>query len=606
MYQRGSKDVAEQLKRNIDGVRSAWVCKTCDKYMQGDKMPPTCHKNGLEIVEVPELARLNKFDNMLLARKILFMFVSQLPVSRMEALKGKVTLVPIEGEDVLGTVAAGQSMPRTPTEAGLVTYELRKKQTFKQTVGRPQLVNPKWLGEALKVLKKAGNPYYQMDFDSVDSYRARCVEEDPKGVEVAFPEIAEGDAEVNRSEEEGQGSEAGKESEHTRYDKNQDPVQRNQLVQVEDSSCLVQNNPETERTSEDSIISVAPGEDRRPEGIVQSRDWDVQAHPRLHNPDGSNGLHQDGRQTRLTDQQYFGQRVKNVNNKWAADVSYVCAAVSYLEKKQINSNTSMAYTSGKRVNKEGGKVAIEHHDAWSVLRGITNSPKFWRDKKAEVIATMDNYGAFQWFWTLSCADKRWQAVLATIARSFPEVEDIIYQDKGGIEMEIKVKVKDVCEEVPLEKFMDSLDQSKHELLRTNVLAVTRYFDMKVRSFIKNIMMGDKNPMCIILYTYRIEFQKRGHPHAHGCLWIDIDKMDVRFPGLKSAFNSLRHGKALMQVDNVDVSRLKEVEALVNWIDSFVTCSLNKARVGAEVADLAEELQSHGHTKRCHKKSENCG
>ena len=83
-------------------------------------------------------------------------------------------------------------------------------------------------------------------------------------------------------------------------------------------------------------------------------------------------------------------------------------------------------------------------------------------------------------------------------------------------------------------------------------------------------------------------------------------MDVRFPGLKSAFNSLRHGKALMQVDNVDVSRLKEVEALVNWIDSFVTCSLNKARVGAEVADMAEELQSHGHTKRCHKKSENCG
>ena len=594
------------MKRNIDGVSSAWVCKTCDKYMQGDKMPPTCHKNGLEIDDVPELTRLNKFDNMLLARKILFMFVSQLPVSRMEALKGKVTLVPIEGDDVLGTVAAGQSMPRTPTEAGLVTYELRKKQTYKQTVGRPQLVNPKWLGEALQVLKEAGNPYYQMNFDSVDSYRARCVEEDPKGVEVAFPEIAEGDAEVNRSDGEEQDSEAGKESEHTLYDKNQDPVQRNQLVEVEESTCLVQNNPETERTSENSVISVAPGEDRRPEGMLQSKDWDVQAYPRLHNPDSSNGLHQDGRETRLTEQQYFGQRVKNVNNKWAADVSYVCAAVSYLEKKQINSNTSMAYTSGKRINKEGGKVAIEHHDAWSVLRGIKNSPKFWRDKKAEVIATMDNYGPFQWFWTLSCADKRWQAVVATIARSFPEVEDIIYQDKGGVEMEIKVKVKDVSEEVPLEEYMDSLDQSKHELLRTNVLAVTRYFDLKVRSFIKNIMMGGKNPMSIILYTYRIEFQKRGHPHAHGCLWIDINEMDKRFPGLKSAFNSLRHGKALKQVDTVNDSRLKEVEALVNWIDAFVTCSLNKARVGAEVADMAEDLQSHGHTKRCHKKSDNCG
>ena len=61
-------------------------------------MPPICHKNGLEVVKEPKLTRLNKFDNMLIARKIPFMFISQLPVSRMEALKGKSTLVPSTGE----------------------------------------------------------------------------------------------------------------------------------------------------------------------------------------------------------------------------------------------------------------------------------------------------------------------------------------------------------------------------------------------------------------------------------------------------------------------------------------------------------------------------
>ena len=114
-------------------------------------------------------------------------------------------------------------------------------------------------------------------------------------------------------------------------------------------------------------------------------------------------------------------------------------------------------------------------------------------------------------------------------------------------------------------------------------------------------------MAVILYTYRIEFQKRGHPHAHGCLWIDIDKMDEEFPGLKSAFNSLRHDKGLKQVlGDTNDSRLKEVQALVNWIDKFVTCSLNTKRVGERAVEIAEDTQSHGHTPRCHKKSETCG
>ena len=184
---------------NIDGEKRAWVCKTCQGYMQRSKMPPTCHKNKLEIQEVEELLRLNKFDNMLIARIIIFMFISQLPMSRMEALKGKVTLVPIEGEDIVKTVAAGDALPRTPTEAGLVTYELRKKQEYRQTVGRPQLVNPKSLVEALKVLKESGNPYFQLDIEGVDQYFQRCVEEDPQGVDAAFPELAEGDREVHKS-----------------------------------------------------------------------------------------------------------------------------------------------------------------------------------------------------------------------------------------------------------------------------------------------------------------------------------------------------------------------------------------------------------------------
>ena len=125
IYREGLEEVEEHFKVNINGTRTAWVCKTCQRYMQGDKMPPICHKNGLEIVTEPKLQRLTKFDNVLIARKIPFMFISQLPKSRMEALKGKSTLVPIQEEDIRNTVQAGQQLPRTPDYAGLVTYELR-------------------------------------------------------------------------------------------------------------------------------------------------------------------------------------------------------------------------------------------------------------------------------------------------------------------------------------------------------------------------------------------------------------------------------------------------------------------------------------------------
>ena len=370
---------------------------------------------------------------------------------------------------------------------------------------------------------------------------------------------------------------------------------------------MIQNNPEADRRVEDSVVSVAPGEGRRPEGWLMDKNWDVQAYPRLHNPDGSNGLGQDGRTAKISDVEYFKSRIKNVDGKWARDFSYVAAAVIYIEKKQIRNNSNMSYTCGKKVSKEGGKVSIEHHDAWSVLRGIKNSPKFWRDKKAEVIATMDNFGPFHFFWTVTCGERRWDAVLAVLARSFPEVEDVIYNLLRKGKTEVKIKLKDKVEEISLEEFFETIDESRHELLRQNVLAVTRYFDMKVKSFIKNIVMGGDNPMAVILYTYRIEFQKRGHPHAHGCLWIDIDKMDEKFPGLKSAFNSLRHDKGLKQLerDTAD-SRFKEVQALVNWIDEFVTCSLNTKRVGKRAVEIAEDTQSHGHTPRCHKKSETCG
>ncbi len=382
-------------------------------------MPPMCANNKLIIKTEPLLELLTKFENVLIARVIPFMFIIQLPVSRMTALKGKVVTVPIQEEDIWKTVLAPQKLPRTPEQGGLVTYQLKKKQEYQQTVGRPELVDPNNLMQALKILKEAGNPHYQGQYENLDEYMRRCAEDDPQGCDFIFPEIGEAVKEVERNEDvDDPAEDIEEEGEPEReYDPKEDPVKRNQFVPGEDDICMVENNPEMESRLEDSVINVAPGEGRKPVGLLYSQDWDILAFPRLQNADGSNGLSQENRPVHISHLQFFQQRLLNMNPKFREDPSYLYAATIFLEKKQIRNNMSMSFTSGKKVVGEGGKIKYEHQEAWNVLSGIKNSPRFWREKKAEVIATMDNYGPFHWFFTRSCADKRWDACMAAICRT---------------------------------------------------------------------------------------------------------------------------------------------------------------------------------------------
>merc|ERR1711873_181616 len=47
-------------------------------------------------------------------------------------------------------------------------------------------------------------------------------------------------------------------------------------------------------------------------------------------------------------------------------------------------------------------------DPYHVLDKIPDSPEYWKSKKYELLAKLDNFGPFQYFFTLSCADKRWE------------------------------------------------------------------------------------------------------------------------------------------------------------------------------------------------------
>ena len=99
----------------------------------------------------------------------------------MAANKNQMISVPVHPETVINTV---RQLPRLPKEGGLVTVNLKRKKTFKN-YHKKELINPRKLMTALKLLKRYGHPYYQFETD-LSSYQARCEEQDQAGHQFLF------------------------------------------------------------------------------------------------------------------------------------------------------------------------------------------------------------------------------------------------------------------------------------------------------------------------------------------------------------------------------------------------------------------------------------
>ena len=147
-----------------------------------------------------------------------------------------------------------------------------------------------------------------------------------------------------------------------------------------------------------------------------------------------------------------------------------------------------------------------------VLDGIKNTPKYWQKARYELNAKCENLGPFDMFFTLSCADVRWPENFTSIL----EGHNVTYTNTYGVE-EILVDGQ------TLDDFLTAYP-SKHNMIRTNLLNATLNFQHRLQMFIKHIVMSKTSSLPMDYYNYRIEFQFRGAPHAHGVLWIDWKKV----------------------------------------------------------------------------------
>ena len=600
-----------KLTLTIDGKKTEhhYICKACKDHMLKGKMPPMCAENGLRKTPiVDEEMKLTELERNMIARRVLFQKMVQLPKTRWTGLKDKVINIPVAPESVTNTLTM---LPKTPDEAGLIEVTFKRKLEYKNSHIRGQLVDPKKLYKVLDHLKASGNPFYQF-YQDINTFTER-MEEEERRLYVSMQN--EGEEEIidlekndnatksqkNDKTPESQKDDESEEDEDEKEEKEyreKDVIKKHQVDAYDRSLMLAHNYPEMEHEDGYNAVTIAPGEGERPKNVLLDKHWDVQGYPDLCEPDGQCGLHHN-REVRLTDQNYFVQTVCNMERKYAKTPSYVYAAVAYIELKQIMNNVNMQGKRGREVVGEDGKRTLHLDDAFSVLDNVKQTPRYWKKARNEMYACLDNLGGFQCFWTLSCADLRWEEAISKALRD--EGLELRYSTEGfdyeeeDVKGHVEVKSDKSGVWMSLNKYLEQdANKSRHEYVRENVLSLTRCFNQRVQKFITEIVLAKDSPMCVHKYSYKTEFQNRGAPHVHGVLWMNMKKLEKepKFKGLQEAYTQLRKEECVSD---------EHIEVLARFVDAMSTVSLCAAEVGVQVVKTAKETQKHHHTRKACRK-----
>ena len=504
----------------------AYICFTCKKHLNKGKIPPMSTANNLGLINLqndPDLS-LSELENNLIAKRILFQKIYQLPRSRMAGCKDKLVNIPIHDQDIINTV---ESLPRTPSEAGLLEVKLKRKIEY-TNFHKKQYINAEKIYKALNFLKENKHPSY-LFFDEIEKYEERCQITDPKGHDLVFvvedgiEKIVDIDEYLENLNNNGKLKiTADIDEDFEDDDKKKDPTRKFQF-NYEKSVCMVDQFPEAamnENSKASQCLAFAPGEGKVPENILMTDDWDIDAFP-IKYPDGKNGLHQK-RERKLTDQYHFVQRLRNKDQRFCSDPSYVFASAAYLEKKQLQRNINVSFQHGKLSVSELGQKKYRLEDGFSVFDKISNTPAYWKTAKYEMLAKLENLGPFQFFFTLSCADSRWEENFSSLLAELGVSIEYKCCSDGNEETIVKTE-KGIF---PLKQYLQEyVDESRHEMIRTHVLNATRNYNHRVKAFIKEIVLDKNNLMAVDYYSTKVEFQGRGAGHNHGTLWVNLKKME---------------------------------------------------------------------------------
>ena len=522
-----------------------WICHTCIGAIRDGKVPKLSVANGMKWPDKPPELDLHQLEERLIALRIPFMQIRELPRGGQYSLKGNVINVPV---DIQPTI---NCLPRPMDENFTVAIQLKKKLAYKK-VDFKENVRPlrvlsalHWLMNNSQLYKKSGIVVDESWFQEVTESSEDTVRE--------FLEVSKESKVKNNTEGEIQEHNNTSENdtvESIDYDSDHySEVDANEHVGNVDT--LVDDADIDNKC--DKVFTFAPGEGQHPLSLYQDKDAEYLCFPTIFC-----GQTPPSRDERLVPVHYSDivkWELRSVDRRAAQSVPNIFFKHKKLQIKQISDKVNLAV---RRCKKRGQKItAAEARDSsyvdklvnldegYYIFRQLRNSPAYLETRKKDIFAMIRQLSLPTWFMSLSAADTRWTDLLKMLAK----LNDGIYYS---------------------EKELENLSwQEKTKLVQKDPVTCSRYFDHRVQEFLNTVLKSSCEPIGKLLdYFYRVEFQQRGSPHIHMLVWIE------NAPTLET--NSERE--------------------IVQFVDKYLTCNTDNEKTANLVG-----LQSHKHSRTCRKK-----
>ena len=125
-----------------------------------------------------------------------------------------------------------------------------------------------------------------------------------------------------------------------------------------------------------SFTSVSVILGKTPVSLLSDPEWDKKTHAWL-DPTGENNMNKD-RRVNLSNIMFFDQRIRNIDKKFANCLSFVYAAVSFIELKQMTDKINISVQRGKKKPRQDGTGIVEYRieDGFQVFDNVKNTPRY--------------------------------------------------------------------------------------------------------------------------------------------------------------------------------------------------------------------------------------
>ncbi|KAK3087854.1 hypothetical protein FSP39_011503 [Pinctada imbricata] len=529
-----------------------WICRTCLSNVKKNSVPRLSVLNGMKWPEKPSELDLHPMEERVVALRIPFMQMRELPRGGQYCVKGNVVNVPVDIQPVVN------ALPRQMDDTCTIPVKLKKKMSYKKCDFKEN-IRPAVVLSALHWLM-SGSELYKTSGVKIDESWEESVTNDSRDIVREFVSNESSETNTNDTNELTDDNMLNVRNEkdtvtHEKISEDETGYESDHFSEI-DSTENVTGNADTlledEALNTDKSYTFAPGEGQHPLSLYTDHDAEYLSFPSIFC-----GQRRPDNKKRFVPVHYTDiakWELRSQDRRAAQSVPNIFFKLKKIQLKQISDKVHLAV---RRIKTKGKKItAAEARDqstldrivrldeGYYIFRQLRNSPAYLASKKKDVFAMIRQLGLPTWFISLSSADTRWPFLLKSLARLQGEI--LSDDDISNLSW-----------------------QERSKLVQKDPVTCSRTFNDRVQQFIKIFLKSPHQPIGRVTdYFYRVEFQQRGSPHIHMLVWVD---------------DAPKYPK-------------DSEETVVEFVDQYVTCSNERESIAGLI-----DLQTHKHSKTCRKK-----